>query len=118
MATIGHVTSSSFLRRGACAVLAAWLASSASADDVLRCRNGKLVQVGMVAAEVEARCGAPNSRTAEEVPIRARTQSGNVIVTGTTRLERWTYERGPGQFDALLSFDADKLVSIELLTNP
>jgi hypothetical protein len=33
-------------------------------------------------------------------------------------MERWTYERGPGQFDALLSFDNDKLVSIELLTNP
>ena len=44
--------------------------------------------------------------------------SGNSIVTGTTRLERWTYKRGPGQFDALLSFDDGKLVEIELLTNP
>ena len=118
MATISHVASNSFLLRGGCAALAVWLTCTAGADDVLRCRNGKLVQVGMVAAEVEARCGSPSSRTAEEVPIRARTQSGNSIVTGTTRLERWTYKRVPGQFDALLSFDDGKLVEIELLTNP
>jgi hypothetical protein len=117
MAIVRHVTSGMFVR-GVCVVWAASLALVVNADDVLRCRNGKLVQVGMVAAEVESRCGAPNSRSAEEVPIRARTASGNVIQTGTTRMERWTYKRGPGQFDALLSFDNDKLVSIELLTNP
>ena len=118
MATISHVTSSSFVRCSACAAFALWLTWNSNADDVLRCRNGKLVQVGMVAAEVEARCGSPSARSAEDVPVRARTQSGNVIVTGTTRLERWTYKRGPGQFDALLSVDDGKLVEIELLTNP
>lgn len=117
MAMMRRVTSGTVVR-GVCVASAVSIALGVSADDVLRCRNGKLVQVGMVAAEVESRCGAPSARSAEEVPIRARTASGNSIQTGTTRMERWTYERGPGQFDALLSFDNDKLVSIELLTNP
>lgn len=115
MTTIGRAASGAWLLRGSCAALAAWLTFGAAAEDNLRCRNGKLVQVGMVAAEVKARCGEPTDRDVEDVPVRARTPSGNVIVTGTTRLERWTYNRGPGQFDAVLSFDSDKLVSIELL---
>ena len=49
--------------------------------------------------------------------MRARTQAGNVVVTGSTRLERWTYERGYGQFDALLQFEDGKLIRIDLLTN-
>jgi hypothetical protein len=118
MATIGRATAGAWILHGSCVALAAWATFGAGAEDNLRCRNGKLVQVGMVAAEVKARCGEPTARDVEDVPVRARTPNGNVIVTGTTRLERWTYDRGPGQFDAVLSFDSDKLVSIDLLTGP
>jgi hypothetical protein len=118
MATIGRATAVACVLHSSCVALAAWVTFGAAAEDNLRCRNGKLVQVGMVAAEVKARCGEPTARDVEDVPVRARTPSGNVIVTGTTRLERWTYDRGPGQFDAVLSFDSDKLVSIDLLTSP
>jgi hypothetical protein len=116
MVTIGRAASGAWILHGSCVVLAAWVIFGAAAEDNLRCRNGKLVKVGMVAAEVKARCGEPTARDVEDVPVRARTPSGNVIVTGSTRLERWTYKRGQGQFDALLSFDSEKLVSIELLT--
>jgi hypothetical protein len=91
-------------------------ALDAVADDSIRCRSNKLVNVGMVADQVIALCGEPKSRTAEDVPVRARTQTGNVVVTGSTRLERWTYERGYGQFDALLQFEDGKLIRIDLLT--
>ncbi|RPI59685.1 MAG: DUF2845 domain-containing protein [Lysobacterales bacterium] len=92
------------------------LAPYASADDVVRCRNGRLVNVGMVSAEVVARCGEPRSRTVEEIPVRARLPNGAVIQTGTTKAERWIYRRGQGQFDAQLTFEDDKLVRIDLLT--
>ncbi len=101
-----------------CAALAAvCLATTfaAAADDVIRCRSGRLVNVGMVAPEVVARCGEPQSRSAEDVPVRARTPNGNVVVTGSTHVERWTYQRGQGQFDAVLTFEGDKLVRIDLL---
>jgi hypothetical protein len=89
---------------------------AAAADDSTRCRSNRLVNVGMVTAEVVARCGEPKSREVEDVPIRARNLNGVGIVTGSTRVERWTYERGQGQFDALLSFEDGKLVRIDLLT--
>jgi hypothetical protein len=100
----------------AIAAIAASFAPHASADDAVRCRNGRLVNVGMVAAEVVARCGEPRSRTVEEIPVRARLRTGAVVQTGTTKAERWIYERGHGQFDAQLTFEDDKLIRIELLT--
>jgi hypothetical protein len=100
----------------AAAVAAASLLLDAGADDSLRCRNGRLVNVGMPAAEVTAKCGEPQSRMVEEVPIRARLPNGNVVQTGWTSGERWIYQRGPGQFDAQLTFEDGKLVRIDLLT--
>ena len=112
--------------RAAAPVVVAWAAvaavllspGSSRADDTLRCRNGRLVNVGMTTAEVSGRCGEPQSRTVEEIPVQARTRNGNVVQTGTTRAERWIYERGQGQFDAQLTFEDDKLVRIDLLTEP
>lgn len=99
-----------------CAVVfAAAVAHLAAADDTVRCANGKLVNVGMVDAEVSARCGEPKSRTVSEQPVRTRGAGGGSIVIGTVRAERWLYERGQGQFDALLSFEDGKLIGIELL---
>jgi hypothetical protein len=92
------------------------LARDAHAQRTMRCGNGRLVNVGMVTAEVLARCGEPKARTSEELPVRTRTPNGAVVQTGTTRVERWTYERGQGEFDGLLRFEDDKLVDIELLT--
>ena len=88
----------------------------AAADEPLRCR-GSFVDVGMVAAQVVAKCGEPQSKETEEVPIRVRSQSGAVNTIGVTRIERWTYDRGPGQFPALLTFEEGKLKSLKLLTD-
>ena len=100
---------------GALAVLAASTAHDAAAVDSIRCAAGRLVDVGMVDAEVIARCGEPKRRTGQDVPVRAQGRGGGAFVTTTTRLERWTYERGQGEFDAVLSFEDGKLVRIDLL---
>ena len=90
-------------------------ASAAVADDTLRCGNA-IIDVGMVAEQVVDRCGEPKSKVVEDVPVRQRTKSGGVNTIGSTRVERWTYDRGYGQFPALLTFEEGKLKSIELLT--
>jgi hypothetical protein len=100
----------------ACGAVAVTL--DARADDTIRCRNGRLVSVGMTTLDVTDRCGQPQSRTAEDIPVRARLPNGNVVQTGTTRAELWVYQRGPGQFDAQLTFEDDKLVRIDFLTEP
>ena len=90
----------------------------ASADDTVRCRNGRLVNVGMTADEVSSRCGEPKSRTVEEIPVLARLPTGATRQTGTTQAERWIYGRGQGQMDALLTFEDGKLRRIDLITQP
>ncbi len=101
-----------------CLVVFYGVSLEASAEDTTRCRSGRLVRVGMMVDEIVARCGEPKSRTGEDVPIRARTAAGGTTVIGTTRVERWTYERGQGQFDAVFTFEDGKLVDIELLVDP
>jgi hypothetical protein len=98
------------------AVAIAVLAGDANAQRTMRCGNGRLVNLGMVTAEVLARCGEPKARSSEEIPVRARLPNGTAVQTGTTHVERWTYERGQGEFDGLLRFEDDKLVEIELLS--
>ena len=90
----------------------------ASGEDTIRCRNGRLVNVGMTAPEVSSRCGQPASRTVEEIPVMARLPTGAVRQTGTTHAERWIYARGQGQLDALLTFEDGKLRRIDLITEP
>ena len=98
--------------------VASSISLGASAEDTIRCRNGRLVDVGMTASEVSSRCGNPTSRTVEEIPVLARLPTGAVKQTGTTQAERWIYARGQGQMDAMLTFEDGKLLRIELLTQP
>lgn len=96
---------------------AALAATVASAEDTVRCKDA-LVTVGMIEAEVVARCGEPETKDVESVPIRARRANGSTYVVGAVQIERWTYDRGPGQFPALLTFESGKLKSVELITRP
>jgi hypothetical protein len=106
------------MRVAAAVVAAVSFSFTAFADDSTRCRSGRLINVGMTAAEVSSRCGDPKSRTVEDIPILARLPTGAVRQTGTTRAERWIYGRGYGQFDAMLTFEDGKLRRIDLLTEP
>jgi hypothetical protein len=95
--------------------LALWAAASQANDDVLRC-GGQLVTVGMIAPQVVAKCGEPLAKEVEDVPVRVRGRNGAVTSSGTTRVERWTYDRRDGSFPALLTFEEGKLKSVELIT--
>jgi hypothetical protein len=93
-------------------VLAVW--SRASADDVMRC-GAAIVDLGMVESQVVAKCGEPQSKELDSAPVKRKSSRGGVNTVGSTRIERWTYDRGYGQFPALLTFEQGKLKSIELL---
>jgi hypothetical protein len=97
------------------AALGGLVARAVHADDSMRCGNA-LIAVGMVGPQVTAKCGQPKDKNVTEVPQRARRSNGTSAVIGTLRVERWTYDRGYGQFPALLTFEDGKLKSIELLT--
>jgi Protein of unknown function (DUF2845) len=88
--------------------------SVVEADDIIRCR-GRIVSEGMIASEVVALCGEPQSKQIEQVPIRARRANGSSQVIGTTEVEHWTYDRGTGQLPAVLTFEQGSLKKLELL---
>jgi len=100
--------------RSVVAIACVLAASTAYADDVMRCGT-VIVDVGMTTGQVVAKCGEPVSKEVETAPVKRRTASGGVMTSGTTSIERWTYDRGYGQFPALLTFEQGKLKSIELL---
>ena len=102
--------------RFALALVAAICVLSARADDSLRCGSNSLINVGMLGAQVIAKCGQPKDKSVTEMPQRARRANGTSAVIGTLHVERWTYDRGYGQFPAVLTFEDGKLKSIELQT--
>jgi hypothetical protein len=100
---------------GVLAALAMAAAYDAAAADSMRCRSGRLVNVGMVDAEVVALCGEPRNKTSQDVPVRAQGARRGAVVVATTRVERWTYDRGQGEFDAVLLFEDGKLRRVDML---
>ncbi len=78
---------------------------SVQADDGIRC-GSKIIEIGMTQSEVMQYCGEPTSRDVSPQAVR----SGNRMV-GTTPMERWTYSDYSST--RVLTFDGDKLVSIE-----
>lgn len=90
----------------------------AAADEIdgFRCGNS-LVYDGLSSAEVLGKCGEPASREVLSEPVRAHLPSGASHIVGTTTIEHWVYEREPGQFPALLTFEEGQLEKIELLSS-
>ena len=87
------------------ALICGMAAEAVVANESMRC-GSKLIEVGMTQADVLEHCGAPTSKSEEEIPVR----SGNQV-TDSTLASRWTYESYGAT--RVLVFDQEKLVSIE-----
>lgn len=91
------------------------LAAAAPAGaQTMRC-GGSIIDTGITAAETLARCGEPESRDQRTEPVYARRVNGGTHVVGTTTIENWIYDRGPGQFQAKLTFEDGLLTRIDYL---
>jgi hypothetical protein len=88
---------------GAGALLFAWLGAEAQGTGLLRC-GGRIIDEGAALSYVLALCGRPQSHLVREVPVRARRPDGFAYVAGTSVSEQLIYDRGWGQFPALLEF--------------
>jgi hypothetical protein len=73
----------------------------------LRCGEW-LVSVGAGEAEVAAKCGAPTRTDTKRAVWRTR--------YGTMRctIDRWTYDRGPGDFTRILEFKDGVLTRLDV----
>jgi hypothetical protein len=100
----------------ACAVVLLAQTQPAQAN-TLRCK-GKLIAEGDTRSEVIAKCGEPDFVENISEPVRARHRDGGTYVVGTTNREIWTYQRAPGKFPAILTFDGSTLKTIEFVKTP
>ncbi|MGQ0834384.1 MAG: DUF2845 domain-containing protein [Gammaproteobacteria bacterium] len=87
-------------------------AAPAARGDTLRC-GSKLVEPGVTADEVLAKCGKPTSLKVISEPVRVRTRAGGTRVVGTAEKEIWRYHRGSGRFPAILTFEEGILKALE-----
>jgi hypothetical protein len=94
------------------ALLAA--ASALATDDTFRC-GAKLIDTSSSQEAVLQQCGAPTSKTSEDIPQQVRRPNGTTFVSGTVHVETWTYDRGSSKFPAVLRFEDGKLVKIEIV---
>jgi Protein of unknown function (DUF2845) len=92
---------------------ALWLTQIPPAQaQILRCGSA-LIQVGMKADEVLTKCGAPSDKTTITEPVYARNPNGATFQTGVATKELWRYDRGSGQFPAVLTIVDGAVDSIE-----
>jgi hypothetical protein len=92
--------------------LAALTLATAARADTLRC--GKyLIAEGASQAEVGAKCGAPDQEMNVTEPTYAFNRDGYRYQTGTSTKLIWRYQRAPGKFPAVLTFEEGVLKKLE-----
>jgi hypothetical protein len=94
-------------------MLAALTLTTAAHADTLRC-GSKLIAEGESQSTVRAKCGTPDSETKLTEPIYARNPYGGVAgVVGESTKIIWRYQRSPGKFPAVLTFEGGVLKKLE-----
>ena len=81
--------------------------------DTLRC-GSKLISEGESQTTVLAKCGPPDSEARVTEPIYARNSyGGRANQVGESTKIIWRYQRAPGKFPAVLTFEEGVLKKLE-----
>lgn len=96
------------------ALLIAPFACSGAWAESFRCGT-HLIQEGMPAAEIAAKCGEPASKETVREPIMARRPNGSAFRVGETVTEHWIYDRGPGRFPVHIEIEEARAKKITRL---
>jgi len=93
------------------AVVALALAATAHAE-TLRCKSS-LISPGASQDYVLQKCGPPASKMDVNEPVMARRPNGTTYQVGTATKEIWRYDRSPGKFPAVMTFEEGVLKKLE-----
>jgi len=88
--------------------------TAASAVPSLRC-NGRIIRVGVPAADVLSECGDPDNQVLQDTTARVGNVNGHSRIVGLALSEQWIYDRGWGRFPAVLIFLDGTLKRIDFL---
>lgn len=85
-----------------CAALAVFLLAPAARAESFRCGQW-IASPDMSVQELLEKCGEPTTRTVETVDVFGRSAQGGRIKTGTSTVERLTYDRGSQSFTMIVT---------------
>jgi hypothetical protein len=96
----------------ASAVLAVFLLSPVAHSESFRCGQW-IASPDMPVQELLEKCGEPTSRTVETVDVYGQSAQGGRIKTGTSTVERLTYDRGSQSFTMIVTIVDGEIKGIE-----
>lgn len=88
------------------------LAMAAAQAETFRCGQW-IASPEMSVEELLEKCGEPTSRTVETVEVYGHSTSGGHIKTGTSVIEKLTYDRGSQSFAMVVTVVDGKIKSME-----
>jgi Protein of unknown function (DUF2845) len=92
--------------------LAALLVAGTVSAETFRCGQ-YIASPDMSVDELLEKCGEPTQKTSEVVDVYARGAGGGRTRTGTTTIEKWTYDRGSGSFAMVVTIEGGKIKAME-----
>jgi hypothetical protein len=94
-------------------VLVCVAAGPATADETFRC--GKwIINSSLAPAELADKCGPPTWHESSTEDVLVRNQNtGLMMKTGETRIEIWTYDRGPRAAPMVVTIVDGRIKSID-----
>jgi len=95
-----------------CAALALSLVAPVAGSEPFRCGQW-IASPDMSVEELLDKCGEPTSRTVETIDVYGHSAQGGRIKTGTSTVEKLTYDRGSQSFTMIVTIVDGEIKGIE-----
>jgi hypothetical protein len=95
-----------------CAALALSLVAPVAGSESFRCGQW-IASPDMSVEELLDKCGEPTSRTVETIDVYGHSAQGGRIKTGTSTVEKLTYDRGSQSFTMIVTIVDGEIKGIE-----
>ena len=95
------------------ALLAGFMLAGSAAAETFRCGSW-IASPEMTVEELLDKCGEPTTKTVDQVDVYGPNANGaGNSKRGTVTVEKWTYDRGSGSADMLVTIEDGKIKSME-----
>ena len=95
------------------ALIAGFLSAGSAAAETFRCGSW-IATPEMTVQELLDKCGEPTTKTVDVVDVHGPNANGaGNSKRGTVTVEKWTYDRGNGSFDMVVTIEDGKIKSMQ-----
>ena len=95
------------------ALIAGSVSAGSAAAETFRCGSW-IATPEMTVDELLEKCGEPTSKTVDVVDVHGPNANGaGNSKRGTVTVEKWTYDRGSGSFDMVVTIEDGKIKSMQ-----